>query len=210
MHGSISENDGCADYRGFAPVELLIGNLAEIFEEPNPVFRRRAILRRYHPDCEVFAIDVALLGTAATGSRGFGAVDAAAARLQAHFPHHYFIPDDCALMGDRVACVRWRFGPLHRPDAYRGIDIAVGDGTRIVALCSFLEEPSAAPMDIELLCSQVERRLRCPGLDAYSPFPTVREYASLARARSVGAPAASAPSRRPAPLPANDETLLSA
>lgn len=139
------------------PISLLLRHITQVFDEPDPLRRRRIMKQIYLPTSGIAGADVAILGRAVGAGSGMASIDAGVDRLFKAFPGYQFTVSDCAAIGGRIGCIKWHFGPASHPQFYNGVDIAVCEQDRIKTLCSLREEAGSDAYDVEDICRTLDQ-----------------------------------------------------
>jgi hypothetical protein len=117
--------------------QLMERNVSEVFGEPDPGRRRRAIAELYAEDCAFYDADGESIGQAAISDR--------VGRIQDETPpgFAFSLVGPAEVIHD-LGRLRWQTGPDGAPPVLRGMDVAVFANGKILTLYTFVEPPAAA------------------------------------------------------------------
>jgi hypothetical protein len=114
--------------------QLMERNVAEVFGEPDPGRRRRAIAELYAEDCAFYDAEEESIGQAAVADR--------VARILAETPPDF----EFSLVGPAdvihdLGRLRWQTGRAGAPPVLSGMDVAFFANGKIRTLYTFVETP---------------------------------------------------------------------
>ena len=112
-------------------------NVSEVFGEPDPGRRMRAITELYSHDCALYDADGQSIGQAAISDRVGRVLDESP-------PGFAFSLVGPAEVIHDLGRLRWQTGPAGAPPVASGMDVAVFTNGRIRRLYTFIEAPVAA------------------------------------------------------------------
>lgn len=116
---------------------LMERNVSEVFGEPDPDSRMRAIAELYSHDCVLYDADSQSIGQAAISDR-------VASILSESPPGFVFSLDGAAEVVHDLGRLRWQTGPAGGPPVASGMDVALFTNGRIRRLYTFIEAPVTA------------------------------------------------------------------
>ena len=111
-------------------IELLHGNLQEVFGEGDPARRRAAIERFYTDDCVLCVPPGVFVG--------HDALDKFAGDLRATHPHFVYTPHGEAQVVHNCGILAWGSGPKGEAPDYTGLDVIIVREGRVATLYDFL------------------------------------------------------------------------
>jgi hypothetical protein len=113
---------------------LMERNLSEVFGEPDPGRRKRAIAELYTDDCAFYEADGESIGQAAISDR--------VARILGESPpgFAFSLVAPAETIHD-LGRLRWQTGPVGGPAVVSGMDVAVFANGKIRTLYTFVEGP---------------------------------------------------------------------
>ena len=117
--------------------QLMERNASEVFGEPDPGRRRRAIAELYAEDCAFYEAEGASIGQAAISDRVGRILDETP-------PGFAFSLVGPAEVIHDLGRLRWQTGPAGAPPVLSGMDVAVFANGKILTLYTFIETPVAA------------------------------------------------------------------
>jgi hypothetical protein len=116
---------------------LMERNVSEVFGEPDPDRRQRAIAELYAPDCAFYDVDGESIGPAAVSDRVGHILDESP-------PGFAFSLVGPAKVIHDLGRLHWRAGPAGAPPVLSGMDVALFANGKIRTLYTFIETPAAA------------------------------------------------------------------
>src|SRR6266481_7896797 len=126
------------EQRGTATLgQLMERNVSEVFGEPDPGRRRRAIAELYAEDCAFYDADGESIGQAAISDRVGRILDETP-------PGFAFSLVGPAEVIHDLGRLRWQTGPAGAPPVLSGMDVAVFAKAKILTLYTFIETPVVA------------------------------------------------------------------
>ena len=115
---------------------LMERNVSEVFGEPDPGRRRRAIAELYAEDCAFYDAEGESVGQAAVS-------DHVGRILDEGGPGFAFSLVGPAEVIHDLGRLRWQLGPPGAPPVVSGMDVAVFANGRIRSLYTFIEPPGS-------------------------------------------------------------------